>query len=382
MILSIKHKSSNHLFIQSTALFLLIAKFTSHKLWLGTRVFPIVPPFNFLLETPSFIHLLLYCISIILLAICIVKPQYSRIVLYVIITEIVSCTLDQNRWQPWEYQYLLMLFALWYNKKKEAIATLLIIIIISFTYIYSGLQKLNPHYLTLVWRTIFVEQFFHIATSISNKIWVLRLGYTVPFVELSLGVGLLIPATRKAAIFLIILMHIIISCVVGPSGVNENYTVLFWNFAMIAFVLIILKKQLDLSTITVYKNVIKYKFNWMVIAAWVMLPALNFMGCWDYFLSSSLYSGRVDVCFIKLQNPPPNFELSKYYKPIKEGDTSHVKTIAVQTWCNDELDVPPYPQKRMYQQIKLQWIKKYPNVKAKFWIIDRSKKKQIATELQ
>jgi hypothetical protein len=381
MILSLKNKPSNHLFIQSTALFLLIAKFTSQKLWLGSRVFPVVPPFDFLLQTPSFIHLLLYCISIILLAISVIKPQYSKVLLGIIITEVASCLLDQNRWQPWEYQYVLMFFALWYNKKNEQSATLLIMIVISFTYIYSGLQKLNPHYLTLTWRTIFVEKFFHISTAISNKVFVLRLGYIIPFIEFSLGVGLLISTTRKAAIYLIILMHIIVSCVVGPGGVNENYTVLFWNFAMIAYVFIILKKQMHISTIDAFKNAIKNKFNWVVIAAWMLLPALNFIGYWDYFLSSSLYSGRVDVCFIKLQNPPPNFELSKYYKPIKAGDTSNIKTIAVQTWCNDELDVPPCPQKRVYKKIKEQWPTKYPTVSAKFWVINRSKKKQIATEL-
>ena len=43
-----------------TCLFWLIAKILSYKLWIADRFFPIIPPFNFLLIIPNFIHTILF----------------------------------------------------------------------------------------------------------------------------------------------------------------------------------------------------------------------------------------------------------------------------------------------------------------------------------
>ena len=378
MRFSIQLKNNNQLFIQSVALFWLIAKSFSHNLWIANRVFPLAPPFDFLYAVPNSVHIFLYIVSMVCLALCVFKPSIHRLLPIIIITEILSCLLDQNRWQPWEYQYLFMLFVLWYNKKNNDAALLFLIVIISSTYFYSGLQKFNPHYLTLTWKKIFMEDFFRIPQNISNQATAIRLGYIVPLFEMTFGITLIIKKTRKFAIVSSIAMHLILMLVVGPGGVNYNLTVWSWNIAMIAFLSLLWNSNVSFTQLQMLS---KPSLNWLPAIAWMFLPVLNFFGYWDYFLSSSLYSGRVDVCFIKIINPPKNFELRKYFKEKKAGDSTNIETIAVQTWSMDEVDTPPFPQKRVYQKMKTQWQKKYPNIEAKFLVINRSSRKKIVTEL-
>src|ERR1019366_5120531 len=91
--------------------FWLVAKAISWKVWLADRVFPIVPPFNFLF-VPSFIHLVLFIFSLSALLALFIFPSKRFLLISVIIIEVFSCLLDQNRWQPWEYQYIFIIIAL------------------------------------------------------------------------------------------------------------------------------------------------------------------------------------------------------------------------------------------------------------------------------
>lgn len=376
MNFSITQKNSNENFIRTTLFFLFLCKIPSHHLWLADRTVPIVPLFDFLYSLPNFLHTFLYAASILTIIFCFVKPAKKWLLATVLFLELASCLLDQMRWQPWEYQYITLIFILLINKKDNAAALALIVLVSSSTYIYSGLQKFNPHYFTLTWKNIFVTGFFGVSENVANNIWVMRLGYVVPLSELTFGVLLLFNKTRKLAIICIVLMHSIISLIVGPSGVNENYTVLFWNFAMIVFMLQLWRVSINWADLYRFK---KISFNYVAIVAWAFLPLLNLFGYWYFFLSSSLYSGRVDVCFIKVENPPPNFELRKYYKDKKaDSNFVNIETIALQTWTNDELDTPPFPEEAVYRKVMQQWKKKYPNVQAKFYVIKRAKtKKQV-----
>lgn len=379
MQLFLKTKSVHIFFVQTTTLFLLLGKLTSMKLWLTTRFFPTAPVFDFLYQIPGFIHLSLYVASLLLLAFCIIKPRFNKIIPIIIILEIASCLLDQNRCQPWEYQYVFMLFVLWYNKEDEGQILFFMLIIFSFIYFYSGLQKMNPHFLKLVWKQLLLEQYLHLPSHISNNTNLLRAGYLIPLSEFAAGIFMLIKRTRRRAIIYQILMHIFLLTVVGPWCVNENATVFVWNIAMIVLLGFLLKK--DINVLTSLSKITKPNFNWITILAWIVMPAFNFLGYWDFMFSSSLYSGRIDLCFIKIISPPADFELKKFYKTGALYDTAAVKTIAVQNWALEELDTPPCPQERVYKKMKLQMQQKYPSIIMRFYCIDRTRIKYVTKEL-
>ena len=103
-----KNNSKELLLIKLTALFWIFAKILSCKLWLTDRLFPIIPPFDFSPNLPNEVHFVIFLVSIFGLVSLVIFTTKKEIVLLVLITELASCLLDQMRWQPWEYQYILL----------------------------------------------------------------------------------------------------------------------------------------------------------------------------------------------------------------------------------------------------------------------------------
>ena len=379
MILSAKSKNTSQLFIQSTAIFFFIGKIISLKLWLATRIFPIVPALDFLSIVPTQIHLVLLSSSLLLMIACILKPNNNYFLGGLLLIEIASCTLDQNRWQPWVYQYIFMFYVLCANRKNEKRTLQLLLIILSSTYFYTGFQKINSHFLSIVWRRTILESFFQLPTSISQTQIAIRLGYLVPILEISFGLGLLFKKLQNKIIVLLVLMHVFILVVISPWGINYNHVVYPWNMQMIVFLLLFYNKNIDV--LPIFKPS-KPNLNWVTLAAWIIMPAINFLGYWDYFFSSSLYSGRIDSCLIRIKNPPPNFVLAKFYEPPKHTDSANTKTIVIQNWAMQEFNTPSCPQARVYKKIKQQWAKSYPLINATFFLVDKSSNKKIITEIR
>ena len=100
-----------------TCLFWLIAKLISWKAWTAYRLFPLVPAFDFLKNLPAAYHLVLFFASLFCLVILVIKPSV-QIAVILIVAELLSLIADQNRWQPWEYQYLFIISMFWLKIKK------------------------------------------------------------------------------------------------------------------------------------------------------------------------------------------------------------------------------------------------------------------------
>lgn len=374
-----KEKNISSLFTITIAIFFLIAKIISWKLWLANRTFPLIPFFSFLQILPPFVHLILYFGSIFFLLLVALRPKQFRLLPILIIIEILACLLDQNRWQPWEYQYVFMFFILWVNRGNDKNVLSVLLIVLCSIYFYSGLQKVNPHFIKQVWSHTILNNFLHLSTNITQQPNVLRLGYVVPLLEMLLGIGLLLKKSRKIAIYFLLIMHILILLFIGPLGSCYNIIIWPWNLAMIVFLLIFLKQNIKSFDIT---SLILKRQNLFVLVVWIVFPILNFWGYWDYYFSSSLYSARIDICYIELNNPDKNFELKKYYRKKSVRDTAiNKEIILLQDWALIELNTPPCPQARVYKKIKNEWERRYPNVNTIFWFLDKSHSKVVKTKL-
>src|SRR5258708_59506 len=144
--------------------FWLIAKVISWKVWLADRLFPIVPPFNFLF-VPSFVHLLLFIFSLLALIALFILPSKRFLQISIIIIEILACLLDQNRWQPWEYQYIFIIIALVINYKNDKNAISVIAFISVAIYFYSGLSKMNAVFSLSTYNALVRSGIFHASNS-------------------------------------------------------------------------------------------------------------------------------------------------------------------------------------------------------------------------
>jgi hypothetical protein len=217
---------------------------------------------------------------------------------------------------------------------------------IAAVYFWSGLQKLNPHFLTDIfpWLMEPVSSTLGIASEIRFKF----LGYGFPLIETGTGICLMIPALQKPAVVLAVIMHCFILFVLSPFGHNYNPVVWPWNIAMIIFVYILFFYE-STDPIQNIKSAFGYTSTQLVIFFFVLLPLFNFFNRWDSYLSHNLYSGNTSNGVIYISDNVKN-ELPEYIKKYAWGEGGQSQ-INIKYWCMQELGVPAYPEKRNFDAV-------------------------------
>ncbi len=348
--------------IASTVCFFwLLVKIITYKLWLADRIFPLIPPFEFL-KAPSFFHWILFVLSIALLQSIIIWPTKKILLTMLFIIEIISCLLDQNRWQPWEYQYIFTLFILLINKTKYVAQVY--IFLMALIYFFSGINKFHPNFLWMVWDNMILQGFFKLPINIAHNYLLYKSGYVLALLEFCCGIGILYAPYRKKCATVLITMHLFILLFVGPFGLQYNKAIWPWNVCMVMQLLLIVQpnKQpiLPLSTLL-------FKWNKLVLICWALLPILSIWSLWDNYLSSNLYSGTLPKAVICIADSSKTTNLKKYYNKADLLHKCNGKVlINLQTWSMMEMEAPVYPQMRVYKKIELDFYKKYPLANATF----------------
>jgi len=111
----------------------------SYRLWGSNRLYALVPILESLASfSESLAAIPLYTLSALLLYLIFAGPARKALTLYVV-AGVLFGLLDQNRFQPWFYQSLLFSIALSARSGRRELCTL----IISGTYLWSGIQKIN-----------------------------------------------------------------------------------------------------------------------------------------------------------------------------------------------------------------------------------------------
>jgi len=351
-----KNITPEQLLLRITCGFWLFTKVFSWKVWVTERLFPLAPVTDYLYNIPAWVHVLLLGSSLLLLAVLVIKPSFKALLPILLISELLSCLLDQNRWQPWEYQFIITVFIFIINKNNYAHIKYMIAFLLAATYLYSGLQKMNEGFLYVVWDKMILHYFLH--RSYQHSLFVHYSGYVLAITEALGGFCLLFSKTqRKAAIFLIA-MHIFNLLFLGPRGIDYNPVVWGWNMLMSIY-LYLLFIHTPTSNITFL--LVNQGWNKTVFILLGICPALNFIGLWDNYLSNSLYSGKLPLMAVCVNDTTALKELKPY---LVKKDNLHFcdsnTVIYTQKWAMTEMNVPPYPEERVYRKIKTALTAKYP----------------------
>jgi hypothetical protein len=347
--------------IRLLSFFWLSTKFITSKLWLTNRLFPVVPIHDSI-KAPGFIHLVLFVLSIAALLVLLYRPHLKKAAMLLLIAEVCSCLLDQNRWQPWEYQFIFMLLLLVFTNDENRLRTGWQVILIGL-YFFSGLSKLNQKFILQGWNGMILHDYMGYTT---GNTWVHRIGYLIPLMEIVSALGLLFNKCRKIAVVLLCGMHGFILLMFGPLGLNINIALWPWNTVM-PFLLVILfyHKQLSWPLIIQKKPLI-----WVTIFCWWVLPWLNLFGKLDDFFSAKLFSGKTQYLFICTTNPDSK-KLFKPYFASSSMSPACDSSISFFKWGIQEMHVPPNPELRIYKKIIQQWEQKYDTAHAdKFMILN------------
>ncbi|MDB5122603.1 MAG: hypothetical protein JWP94_732 [Mucilaginibacter sp.] len=354
--------------LKITCIFWLFAKLIGWRVWTTYRLFPTAPVFESLDRIPPAVHLVLLLLQV-LFIVLLLFPMKNKIILIGLLTaEIFSCILDQSRLQPYEYQYIFIVLVFFVNMNSRKVIPVAVIFILATTYFYSGFSKLNEGFVQVMWVKAILNSFFKLSPQVAGMRWLYYSGYFAGVIELVAGLGLLFPRVQKTAAMVLILMHLFILILLGPLGLRYNKIVWPWNVAMILYLYtLFLRKNED----TFAFSPIFTGWNKLVFIAWGILPALNFIGCWDYYLSSSIYSGRTPKMTICISDTSKCRKLRGFFQYNSLNNCRGSATINIQHWALTEMNSAPYSEIRAYKILQTKLEKEYPASGLSFYINDR-----------
>lgn len=324
----------------------------SRKLWLTDRFFPHTPLLSFLPQPPAPYDWILAGTVILLLLVIAILPSPRKFLIAFCIVFAILLLLDQDRWQPWVFQYycmmILLCFISW--KREDKIRHMQVMnglrIIMVGIYLYSGLQKINFKFIDETFPWLMKPITDHLINGMPR--WLHYAGYTFPAIEIFIGIGLLFIRTRKAAMYCAVVMHALILIDMSPLGQDYNYVIWPWNIAMILFVIFLFNR--DRSSFTAYRASLRFRPVLAMFALFCFMPVLSFFNVWDSYLSASLYSGNTSSGIIYMTDDV-RAKLPKDIEQYVQGGYNQ-NTIAIKAWSMQELGVPGYPEKRVFKGVK------------------------------
>jgi hypothetical protein len=334
---------------RAVCLFFLIGIGMSLPLWAGERLFPHIPVFRGM-ELPGAVHWVLA--GLLAIALVVNMLQLKKLWAVALLTLMTLIILpDQMRLQPWVFVYFLILFPLGLvalTAKNAASLLNYVQILLIGVYVWSGLHKFTQSFIDIIYPLLLKGLF-----KISDDSYLLEArewGYLLAAVELSIGIGLVFPKTRNVAVIGAVFTHLLIIAWVLIG--NPNYTILPWNAAMIAVVILSswnVKNRISLWPAT--SPGLRWATAALALLIWLM-PVLNIKNKWDAYLSFNLYTERISHMYVGLRQQALEGidpRLSDYYAEenlIEEG-----RVIDVEKWSFDELKVPVYPALRVHKAI-------------------------------
>jgi hypothetical protein len=318
------------------------------KLWVSTKIFPVIPLFDWLPIPTSPLDYILGGFFFIIQVLYIFQNKrwqgWIVVLLYIYLALV-----DQNRLQPYFYQSILTLLAIViFPKKTDPKKVLYAVILVFFaTYFWSGIQKLN-HAFYVQWLGALNKHFSCINGNESALIclpqWFLEVfTYAVPWLEALMGVLLLFNKTRKFGVVFILSMHGIITFLLFYLG--YGYNVVPWNIQNMICVVVIfwdLKTENPFEFFATYFN----KQKVIMLTFTCLFPLLNSTtDFYDNLLSFHFFTADLNYYNVyldeELEEKLPDY-IQSFYR-YKSGKVY----INMNEWAQYDNKVLFYPEERI-----------------------------------
>lgn len=199
--------------VQLSAFSIMVSLILSQNVWFQDRRFMLPAPlFEWTSALPPGFNVLLYALMFIGNAILLVAPNNRRAALALVPVFVFLVLQDQVRWQFYLYMnfFNLLVLGLAPKKVKDKHLDPLRFMVIG-VYFWGGLYKINHHFADVIFPW-FVSPWFPYADVARG------VGYAVPFLELAIGIFLLVPRARWAGQALAAAMLVVVIASVGPFG--------------------------------------------------------------------------------------------------------------------------------------------------------------------
>ena len=294
------------------------------------------------------------------------NPELPSIVLWLLFT-FAACTtllflLDQHRLQPWAFQFVV--FAIVLGAVSACRAFVLLRLVVISIYFWSAIAKFDYSFAHSQG-----QQFLSAIVGlvgISADDWPegtrAAIALLFPMAELFIAVGLCFPPNqfawlRRATLAFIFVTHALLALVLSPLGLNHQPAVIIWNiwFLIQAWLLFRTPKRTDVQQVdgertespqSLYKELIGVIVEFLV-AAVILLPALNMANCYDHWLAWGLYAPRNSRATLYLQQSIATDLPDEMRRHISEqvSEEGWVR-MDLDQWSLKALRAPIYPEER------------------------------------
>jgi uncharacterized membrane protein YphA (DoxX/SURF4 family) len=250
---------------------------------------------------------------------------------------------DQLRWQPWIYQYLIMLLAVVLAPRGSPSITLdAWRLLVAAMLWWAGWQKVNCHFVDIF--ISFVSPIVPLVPSFVN----LRVAALfAPWFELALGPGLLWPRTRRFATAAAVAMFIFNVLILSPLAGRHNWPVMPWNSALAFMIGAMFADTPWLQWRDVLWPRTPNAAHRLVFALMVVAPALSFVNLWDSLPAMSLYSGTNSWSRLIIKSEAAAAKLPDAVRRHLDDDMA----LSPGLWARNDLGMPHYPELRVFRRM-------------------------------
>lgn len=262
---------------------------------------------------------------------------------------IVLCFLaagDYMRWQPWVYQYGLMLLAIWCGMRRggEEIDLTACRLIVAAIYFWGGVQKLNASFAETILPWLLFPVVRRAPQAVMVYVPLKSFGWLIAVGEMLIGIGLFSRRCRRFAISAAILLHFSILVLFVLS--RRNSVVWIWNVAMVGFVIALFHGWKGCVRDVARKLKPSLAVTMVFGVCW-LLPGLSFWGWWQSYFSAALYSGNTLQVQYVLDESLPFGAQAEQAKIKRNGELF----LLPNAWSSRDLNVPVVPERRAYRSL-------------------------------
>jgi uncharacterized membrane protein YphA (DoxX/SURF4 family) len=329
----------------------------SFLLWRNEgRLLPVIKPFDAFPTLPAPLDLILLTLFVASLSVWIFLPKklFGGITIASLLIILIQ---DQMRWQPWVYIYLLLLLPfLQQSRTQENDKSILntLQLMLAGIYVWSGLHKFTVNFIEGPFAQMMVESGFDL-----DFLAIRKLGYFIPLIEMSMGFALLFPKFRKTGIVAVIGMHLFILFYLSQWATIQNSVVYPWNIAMILLVILLFGGLKEKTVIPLKQLRTKPVMALPLLLVW-LFPLFNVRGFWDHYPSFSFYSNKTSQYYIAVKNT----STAQTDKPMQQyfvtmNGLNDGKVIEMNHWALSELNVPFYPELRVFKKASQKFYDHY-----------------------
>ena len=253
-------------------------------LWFNDRIYPVVPVIEELVFH-GYTQWALLCTWVVGFVLMMI-PRFDlrKAIPFFLLVSLVLALQDKIRWQPWLYQYLIMLVCyFFYEVKLINKKSLLDVyrIIISGIYFWSGVHKINSG---------FTEKILPNFIGIELYEW----GYIAAIFEALLGVGLFVKPIRNYSLIGIWGMHLLILYNLLFGSYEFDMVILPWNIAMMILAGVLFWNQDDRIFSLRERPIAKA----IAVLVALILPSFLFFEAWNTYMSFALFSGKENRAYL------------------------------------------------------------------------------------